>query len=79
MSIKGMIPALPERGKIKIGRKGRMVTSKQGNEFQPPQKLNHFIVTTLERAEDGNFIRDEEIHKIIGDEPKKIPVRLLYS
>jgi hypothetical protein len=79
ISIKGLIPALPERGKIKAGRKGVMKTSQNGKDFQPPQKLNHFIVTTLERGEDGNFLRDEAIHAILGDEPKSIPVRLLYD
>lgn len=78
-SIKGLVPALPERGRIKIGIKGAMRKSRNGNEFQPPQKLDHFIVTTLDRQEDGNFLRDEAIHAVIGDKPTDIKVRLLYD
>jgi hypothetical protein len=53
--------------------------SSKGNEFQPPQKLDHFIITTMQRGEDGNFVKDAEIHGAIGDKPKAIPVRLLYD
>lgn len=79
LSIKGLMPGLTERGKIKIGIKGRTVTSRQGKEFHPPEKLDHFVVTTLQRGPDGNFIRDEEVHRVIGDHPVEIPVRLLYN
>jgi hypothetical protein len=70
---------LPERGKIKIGAKGQMKTSSQGKDFQPPVKLNHFRISTLERGKDGNFLRDEAFHERFGDEPTWIPVRLLYD
>jgi hypothetical protein len=78
-SIKGLVPALPERGRIKIGIKGAKTKSRNGNEFQMPQKLDHFVVTTLDRQEDGNFARDEAIHATIGDKPTDIKVRLLYD
>lgn len=79
MAIKGLIPSLPERGKIKIGAKGAIKTSRNNNEFQPPMKLDHFVITTLDRGPDGNFKRDDEIHAILGDKPTEIPVRLLYD
>jgi hypothetical protein len=79
LSIKGLIPSLPERGKIKIGSKGAVMKSNRGNEFQPPQKLDHFVVTTLDRGQDGNFKRDEAIHEALGEKPTEIPVRLLYD
>lgn len=79
LSIKGLMPGLVERGKIKIGIKGRTTESGRGKEFQPPQKLDHFIVTTLQRAPDGNFVRDEAVHARIGDRPTEIPIRLLYD
>jgi len=77
--IKGLIPTLPERGKIKIGIKGRMITSQHGAQFQPPQKLDHFLITTLARGGDDNFLRDEEMHERLGDKPTEIPIRLLYD
>lgn len=77
--IKGLVPSLPERGKIKIGAKAAMVKSRNGTEFHPPKKLDHFLITTLQRGEDGNFVRDVEIHKLFGDKPVEIPVRLLYD
>ena len=77
--IKGLSPGLPERGKIKIGYKGKTITSAKGNDFQPPKKLEHFLITTLERDKDGNFKRDTAIHKIIGEKPKEIPVKLIFN
>lgn len=79
MMIKNLHPQLAERGKIKIGRKGHTVTSRQGNQFQPPEKLDHFVVTTMDRDQTGNFVRDEAAHKILGDKPRRIPVRLLFD
>src|SRR5215472_5520100 len=79
LAIRNLIPRLPERGKIKIGMKGDMITSSRGNDFQPPMKLDHFLVTTLERGQDGNFLIDEEFHRRFGPEPKEIPIRLLYD
>jgi len=77
--IANLIPALMERGKIKIGEKGEMIRSKQGNQFQPPQKLDHFRIVGMMRGPDDNFIRDEEIHQLYGDAPTELPVRLLYD
>ncbi len=79
MMIKGLTPSLPERGKIKIGMKGAMMTSRAGNEFQPPKKLDHFVITTMERDDTGNFKRDVAAHKEYGEEPTDIPIRLLYD
>lgn len=78
-TIKGLMPSLPERGKIKIGVKGAIMTTRAGKEFQPPQKLDHFVVTTLDRGGDGNFLRDLEIHSRLGDRPTELPIRLLYD
>lgn len=81
--VKGLTPGLLEIGKIKIGIKGKMIESAQGNKFQPPKKLDHFVVTTTKKGEDGNYIEDEEIKNIFGlekdSEIKSIPVRLLYN
>lgn len=79
MAIKGLTPSLPERGKIKIGQKGAMRKSGGGKEFQPPQKLDHFVVTNMARGADGNFVRDDAIHGKLGAKPVEIPVRLIYD
>src|SRR4051812_12962875 len=44
LMVRNLRPGLPERGKIKIGVKGEVRKSKGGNEFQPPQKLDHFVI-----------------------------------
>lgn len=77
--IKGLCPGLTERGKIKIGEKGRMITSAKGNQFQPPQKLDYFKVTSLFRGPDGNYQLDSEVHGKYGDKPRILPIRLLYD
>ena len=77
--IKGLIPTLPERGKIKIGIKAAMRQSRNGNKFQPPQKLDHFLLTTMERGQDGNFLVDRALHNTLGEKPTEIPIRLLYD
>ncbi len=77
--IKGLTPGLTERGKIKIGEKGKVVTSARGKEFQPPQKLDYFKVTTLMRGPDGNYYPDLDVIKKHGEKPRSLPVRLLYD
>lgn len=80
MMLKNLTPRMAERGKIKIGMKGPVRKSSGDKEFQPPQKLDHFVVTTLERGSDGNFVKDAAIHKLLGDDrPRRIPVRLLFN
>lgn len=79
MGIKNLAPGLVERGKIKIGNKGQMRKSSQGNEFQAPQKIDHFLITTMERGPDNNFLRDEKLHALLGDRPREIPVVLIYD
>jgi len=77
--IKGLVPGLMEVGKLKIGAKGHMITSKGGKQFQPPTKLDYIRVTTLMRGPDDNYITDEAVHKLHGEKPKALPVRLLYD
>lgn len=76
--IKNLIPGLTERGKIKIGRKGDQRQGQNGT-FQLPQKLDHFLITTLERGKDDNFLADDAVHSILGQAPKRIPIRLLFD
>lgn len=79
MAIKNLIPSLPERGKIKIGMKGPVRKSRDGKEFQIPQKLDHFVITTLTRGQDGNYIPDGSMIELLGEKPKELPIRMLYD
>jgi hypothetical protein len=89
MSIMGLIPSLMEVGKIKIGVKGAMMESTTGTEFRPPKKLDHFIITTNERDEHGDFRIDEPLMESLKKSKRAIkdasgnligiPVRLLYN
>jgi len=77
-TIRGLTPRLAECGKIKIGKKGEMTTSSKGNTFRPPEKIDHIIVTTMEKEND-DFIPDVYIMNKIGENCKAIPVRLPYD
>ncbi|OEU71105.1 MAG: hypothetical protein BA864_11350 [Desulfuromonadales bacterium C00003093] len=85
--IKNMAPRLAEHGKIKLGRLGDKRQKKDGSGFyQLPTKLDHFLITTTERDNTGNFIPDlrlmEQIAEKVGQLPDhltKIPVFLLYD
>lgn len=79
LRIKTIPLQLPEIGKIKIGRKGAVRQSGQGNQFQPPQKLDHFLITTLERGDDGNYVVDAGAHRQLGEKPRDLPVRLVFD
>jgi len=76
--IKNLMPGLSERGKIKIGKKGAERNGSNGV-YQLPQKLDHFLITTLERGKDNNFVINKEIHEELGEAPKVIPITLLYD
>lgn len=77
--ILNLMPGLTEIGKIKIGRKGELRKSSAGTEWRLPIKLDHFVVTTLERDKDDNFKTDDKIMKMLGENPKSIPIRLLFD
>lgn len=79
IQIRDMPTRLSEIGRIKIGRKGKMTTSRTGKQFQPPKKLEGFLVTTNERDEEGNLIPDKAIMRKLGDSPKEIPIFLLFD
>jgi len=80
--IKNLVPQLAERGKIKIGTKGEVKTSQGGKQFSPPQKLDHFVVTTLQRDAAGRLMPDTALMSRLNQNNGKlteIPVRLLYD
>ena len=79
LTIRNLTPGLVEAGKIKIGRKGATKRSQAGKEFQMPEKLDHFLITTLERGADNNYLSNVEAEKMFGKEPTRIPVILVYD
>lgn len=81
-NIISLAPRLTVVGNVKIGKKGAFKTSTKGNQFQQPEMLDHFLVTTTERGEDNNFIIDKELMSILSPEDKQlreIPIRLAYN
>lgn len=79
MGIKGMGMRLQRLGNIKAGSKGEERKKQHGaGTYRLPQKLDHFIVTTMERDEHDNWVEDEQIMKELGKDPKEIPVFLPY-
>ncbi|MDD5643779.1 MAG: hypothetical protein PHX53_19160, partial [Syntrophales bacterium] len=82
MAIKNLVPRLAERGKIKIGEKGEVKTSQQGKQFAQPKKLDHFLVTTMQRDAAGRMLPDLELMRKLapqGGKLKELPVMLLYN
>ena len=84
-TIKGLTPRLAECGKIKIGIKGDVRKGKNGGEYRLPTKLDHFVVTTMDKEND-DFKPDEELMKKLGKYDtfggyhcREIPVRLPYD
>jgi len=80
--IKNLIPRLAERGRIKIGEKGEMKTSAQGKQFALPKKLDHIVITTMQRDAAGRLMPDTDLMAQInpgGDKLTEIPIRLLYD
>ncbi len=82
MAVKGLTPQLAERGRIKIGMKGDEKTSSQGKKFMMPVKLDHFLLTTMQRDAVGRLLPDTALMARLQPEGGKIieiPVRLLFD
>ena len=70
---------LAEIGKIKIGKKGKEITSKAGNKFRPPVKFDHFEVTTANRDGNGDLVLDTEIMEQYPKDPKTLNIFFLFD
>jgi hypothetical protein len=86
MAIKNLVPQLAERGKLKIGEKGEMKTSQGGKQFSQPKKLDHFLITTMQRDAAGRLMPDTLLMERLKERLNpdngnltEIPVRLLYD
>ena len=91
MALADIIDSLPAQthglvqlGAVKIGRKEERVRkTASGNEWRAPEKLDHFLVTTMQKAENGDYVVDEvlmnQLLQQYGKDGKltEIPIRLL--
>ena len=71
--IKGVEPRLCEIGKIKIGE----IEIRNGKRI--PKKLNHFVITGLERDNENMLIPDTDVMSIVGEQSKELGVYLCYD
>ena len=56
------IPRLIEFGKLKIGRKSAVEkTSSKGTKYRVPEKLDHFLITGMDRDENGDLRVDDQL------------------
>lgn len=69
-----------EVGKIKIGMRGKARKTSGGGTSYLPEKLDHFLVTTMERdGKDGPFLRDDDVHADVGEQPRELHGALMYE
>lgn len=69
-------PRLCEIGKIKIGELSERRTT-GGRRL--PKKLDHFVITSLLRDEEGDLLLDEEMNKKIGNNCRELDIYLAYD
>jgi len=74
-----MRPRPMELGKIKIGGKGKEIETRSGAKMRLPVKLDHFLITTRKRGDDGNFEVDAYAHEKLGPTPEALPIRLRFA
>lgn len=80
-------PKIVELGKIKIGKKAELVRRAQsGREWRAPEKLDHFVITTLARNAKGDLTSDTKLMDSLiaecGDDDgqlRTIPIALLSN
>ena len=66
-------------GNIKIGGKGEERTGNGGKKYRLPVKHDHFTVTTTGKDKNGDFIPDERIMSILGNDCTEIPITVLFN
>lgn len=73
-------PRVCELGKIKIGGLSDEVkTSRAGNEYRPPEKYDHFVITGLTRDENGDLTEDVPLMDSLRQEGYADPDGMLRS
>ena len=69
-------PRLCEIGKIKTG---ELSDKRTATGRRLPKKLDHFVITSILRDEEGNLLLDEEMNEKIGQDCKELDVYLCYD
>lgn len=64
--VKNLVGRRPEIGKVKIGIKGSERQSAKGNTYRSPEKLDHFIVTGLDRDSHDDLAVDRDLMAELG-------------
>lgn len=81
-------PRISELGKIKIGRKSdKVLKTQSGKEWSPPEKLDHIILTTLNRDGKGQLALDVALMNQLKADGyadkdgniRKLPIRVLSN
>jgi hypothetical protein len=78
-------PRVCELGKIKIGGLGESRPAANGGTWRLPEKLDHFVVTTLQRDADGGLIVDADLMASLSEHSdrdgklRQIPIALLSN
>lgn len=70
---------LPEIGQIRIGEQGKPYADSKGVRRYAPRRLDHFRVYTMDRGPQRERVLFDEVHKVIGDKPKEIPIMFLSN
>jgi hypothetical protein len=80
-------PRLIELGKIKIGSLGEERKSSGGGTWRLPQKLDHFLITTMNRDKAGSLIQDTDLMEYLASQGfagtdgklRELPISLLSN
>lgn len=72
-------PQLARLGKIVIGEKGEVRTSTKGTQFQPPMKLDHFVIKSLYRDDAGRLVEEKVLMTRLGGKPRELKIRLPFN
>jgi hypothetical protein len=78
-------PRICELGKIKIGGLGETRTAQNGGTWRLPVKLDHFVITTLQRDDKGSLILDEDLMASLAEHAdrdgklRQMPIALLSN
>jgi hypothetical protein len=56
-----------------------MIKSQKGTDFRPPERMDHFEITTMDKNDNDDFVLDGYIMAKIGANARELNVRLPYD